>query len=169
MFSRRIAMTAMTNAANSRVAVDSLVARGAAAFRSRESIEDAKILTDVAGRIQHMNLAAEQLIGVRFEQTRGRPLNTRGLPFTEFFNLVDEFSHEPLDSMIAACIASDESITLGNKVALVNKHGEQVSVGGSIAPMRVQGFGTVGVIMTFRDATATRHLVGRIFDLETTV
>lgn len=159
-------MTAMTNIASYRVAVDSLMARGAAALTLRESVEDAKILTDVAGRIQYMNFAAEQLLGIRFEQTRGRPLNTRGRPYTEFFDLVDESSHERLDGIIAACIASDESITLGNKVALLNRDGEQVSIGGSIAPMRVQGFGTVGVIMAFRDATATRHLMGQIFDVD---
>jgi PAS domain S-box-containing protein len=164
MFHRRNTMTAMTNAGNYRAAVDSMLAHGAAALRPGESAEDAKILTDVAGRIQYMNLAAEQLLGIRFEQTRGRPLNTRGRPYWEFFDLVDEFSQEPLNGMITACIASDESITLGNKVALVNKDGEQVSIGGSIAPMRVQGFGTVGVIMAFRDATATRHLMGQIFD-----
>ncbi|HEX2244677.1 MAG TPA: PAS domain-containing protein [Gammaproteobacteria bacterium] len=156
-------MNPMSNATNYHVAVDSFLARSAA-LGLRDSVEDAKILTDTAGRIQYMNLGAEQLLGVRFEQTRGRPLNTRGLPFTEFFNLIDECSHESLDGMIAECLARDATITLGNRVALINKKGEQVSIGGSLSPMRVQGFGTVGVIMTFRDATPTRHLMGRVFD-----
>src|SRR5829696_2967297 len=81
MFHRRNTMTAMTNVGNYRAAVDSMMAHGAAALRLGESAEDAKILTDVAGRIQYMNLAAEQLLGIRFEQTRGRPLNTRGRPY----------------------------------------------------------------------------------------
>lgn len=161
---RGIPMHPTPIAANHRVAFDSLLARGAGGQGLRESIDDAKILTDVAGRIQYMNLAAEWLIGVRFEQTRGRPLNTRGLPYTEFFNLIDETSHESLNDLVAECVANDEALTLGNKVALVNSDGEEVPIGGSISPMRVQGFGTVGAIMAFRDATATRHLMGRIFD-----
>jgi PAS domain S-box-containing protein len=144
------------------VAFDLLLGHGAQGLR--ESTDDAKILTDVAGRIQYMNLAAEQLIGVRFDQTRGRPLNTRGLPFTEFFNLIDEASHESLNGLVAECVANDGPLTLGNRVALVNSDGEEVPIGGSISPMRVQGFGTVGAIMAFRDATATRHLMGQIFD-----
>lgn len=159
-------MQPISNTAKHGIALDSLFAGDAAAVGLRESAEDAKILTDVAGRIQHMNLAAEQLIGVRFERTRGRPLNTRGLPYTEFFDLIDEFSHGSLNDLIAQCVASDESIALGNNVALVNVDGEQIPIGGSIAPMRVEGFGTVGVIMAFRDATATRHLMGRVFDFD---
>ncbi len=156
-------MNSMTHAANYQLAFDSLIAKGATAQGLPESVEDAKILTDIAGRIQYMNLAAEQLIGIRFEQTRGRPLNTRGLCYTEFFKLVDEFSHASLHSMVDECIAKDESITLGNNAALVNAAGQQVPIGGSISPMRVEGFGTVGVIMAFRDATATRHLMGFVF------
>lgn len=157
-------MNPMTNTANFRAAFDSLATRGATAQGLPESSEEAKILTDMAGRIEYMNLAAEQLLGVRFEQTRGRPLNTRGLPYTEFFNLVDELSHDSLNKLINECISGDEPIALGNKVALVNGAGEQVPIGGSISPMRVEGFGTVGTIMAFRDATATRHMMGRIFD-----
>lgn len=159
-------MQPRTNTVNHGAALESLFAGDAAVAGLRESAEDAKILTDVAGRIQYMNQAAEQLIGVRFERTRGRPLNTRGLPYTEFFDLVDEFSHRSLNDLIAQCIASDEPIALGNNAALVNVDGEQIPIGGSIAPMRVEGFGTVGVIMAFRDATATRHLMGRVFDFD---
>ncbi|MGI8739323.1 MAG: PAS domain-containing protein [Gammaproteobacteria bacterium] len=154
----------MTNTASLRAAFDSLAPCNPAVQGMPESSEEAKILTDVAGRIEYMNLAAEQLLGVRFEQTRGRPLNTRGLPYTEFFNLIDELSHDSLNKLISECIAGDEPISLGNKVALVNGDGEQVPIGGSISPMRVEGFGTVGTIMAFRDATATRLMVGRIFD-----
>jgi PAS domain S-box-containing protein len=157
-------MRPTSHTANQRVAFDALLAGGTEAARLRESAEDAKIFTDSAGRIQHMNQAAEQLIGVRFERTRGRPLNTRGLPYTEFFDLVEEIHHQSLNDLIAQCVATDEVITLGNSAALVNVDGEHVPIGGSIAPMRVEGFGTVGVIMTFRDATATRHLMGRVFD-----
>lgn len=152
--------------ANHRVAFDALLAGGAAAAPLRESAEDAKIFTDTAGRIQHMNLAAEQLIGVRFERTRGRPLNTRGLPYTEFFDLVEESYNQSLNDLIAQCVASDEVVTLGNNAALVNVDGEHVPIGGSIAPMRVEGFGTVGVIMAFRDVTATRHLMARVFEFD---
>lgn len=159
-------MHPIPHAANYRVALDSLTTRGAVAEGLPESAEDAKILTDIAGRIQYMNLAAEQLAGIRFEQTRGRPLNTRGSPYTAFFNLIDETSEESLNGLIADCIASDESLTLGNNVALVNSGGERTPIGGSISPMRVQGFGTVGAIMTFRDATATRHLMGEVFDFD---
>jgi PAS domain S-box-containing protein len=156
-------MNPIPNGANYRIAYDSLIARGAAPGLA-ESIEDAKILTDVAGRIQYMNLEAEQLLGIRFEETRGRPLNTRGLPYTAFFNLIDETSHESLNGLIDECLANDESLTLGNKVALVTKGGDQIPIGGSISPMRIEGFGTVGAIMAFRDATATRHLMDQIFD-----
>jgi PAS domain S-box-containing protein len=157
-------MRPIFHTANHRVVFDALLASGAEAARLRESAEDAKIFTDTAGRIQHMNQAAEQLIGVCFERTRGRPLNTRGLPCTEFFNLVEEAHHQSLNHLITQCIATDEVITLGNSAALVKVDGEHVPIGGSIAPMRVEGFGTIGVIMTFRDATATRHLMGRVFD-----
>jgi len=159
-------MHPIPHAANYRVAFDSLIARGAVAEGLPESTDDAKILTDIAGRIQYMNLAAEQLVGIRFEQTRGRPLNTRGSPYTAFFNLIDETSHESLNSLVADCIASDEALTLGNNVALVNSAGERIPIGGSISPMRVQGFGTVGTIMAFRDATATRHLMDKVFDFD---
>ncbi len=157
-------MHPIPNVGNDRLTFDSMLAHGAVQGLS-ESIDDAKILTDIAGRIQYMNLAAEQLIGIRFEQTRGRPLNTRGLPYTDFFNLIDEVSQKSLNGLVAACIANDETLTLGNKVALVNSEGEQIPIGGSISPMRVEGFGTIGAIMAFRDATATRHLMGRVFDL----
>jgi PAS domain S-box-containing protein len=159
-------MHPIPSAANYRVAFDSLIVRDAAVGLP-ESSEDAKILTDLAGRIQYMNLAAEHLLGVRFERTRGRPLNTRGLPFQTFFKLIDEDSAECLNGLVTDCIASDEPCTLGNNVALVNANGDRIPIGGSISPMRIQGFGTVGAIMSFRDATATRHLMGTVFDFDT--
>jgi PAS domain S-box-containing protein len=159
-------MNPISNAANYRLAYDSLIPRGDISEGLPESIEDAKILTDVAGRIQYINLEAEQLLGVRFDQTRGRPLNTRGLPYTAFFNLIDETSCKSLNGLVDECLANDESLTLGNTVALVTGDGNKIPVGGSISPMRIEGFGTVGTIMTLRDATATRHMMDRIFDLD---
>ena len=113
------------------------------------SIADGVIATDSGGRIVQMNPVAEQLTGWRLAQAAGRP-------FAEVFHVVDEKSHEPLPDPVVAVLSTRASVGLSHRAALVARDGVERPIADTAAPI-VDADGRVqGVVLVFRDITATR-------------
>jgi PAS domain S-box-containing protein len=108
------------------------------------SIGDCVIVTDAAERITFMNTVAEKVTGWKFEDARLRPT-------TEVFKVVNEFSHEPMESPVAEVIRSCATARLSNHTLLVRKDGTEVPIDHSGAPIRQADGALCGVVLVFRD------------------
>lgn len=123
-----------------------------------KSIGDAVISTDSEGRINYLNPIAEHLTGWQNEEARGHL-------HSEVFVILDEAERREVESPIGKVLelnhiysASSES----RQILLSSRDGHFYSIEDSAAPIRDNSGETVGVVLVFRDVTATRELTNRI-------
>ncbi len=115
-----------------------------------ESIGDAVIATDTAGRVTTLNRVAEALTGWSHDEALGRPIG-------EVFRVVHEGTGAPADDPVRKVLALGTVVGLANHVALVRRDGRKVSVSDTAAPIRGRGGATLGVVLVFRDVSAERQ------------
>jgi len=114
------------------------------------SIGDAVIATDAAGRITFINPVAESLTGWRAEDAIGRPIPS-------VFRIVNEQTGEALEEPVAAVLRAGRAVPLANHTALVAKDGRRVPIEDSAAPITDAAGRVIGVVLVFHDVTAKRR------------
>lgn len=113
------------------------------------SIGDAVIVTDRAGRVALMNPVAEALTGWRQEQARGRPAGA-------IFRIVDESSRLPVESPVERALREGQVVGLANHTLLIASDGAERPIDDSGAPVRTRDGSIVGAVLVFRDVGARR-------------
>ncbi|WDE05787.1 EAL domain-containing protein [Thalassomonas viridans] len=119
------------------------------------SIADAVITMDVAGRVDYMNIVAEQLTGWQFQQAAGQP-------WANVLNVTDKKEAlvlEPVRYCLKQGLAPDLS---EHELELRPKNGCKLAIELSMAPICDQNSQTLGVVATFRDVTDARQLAQQI-------
>jgi PAS domain S-box-containing protein len=115
------------------------------------SIGDAVIATDGRGAVERMNGVAEQLTGWPLDHARGRPLDT-------IFNIVNEDTRATVESPVSKVIRVGGIVGLANHTLLIARDGSERPIEDSAAPIGSDPRGSGGIVLVFRDATATRDL-----------
>jgi PAS domain S-box-containing protein len=114
------------------------------------TISDGVIAADGAGQVVMLNRAAQDLTGWTEQEAIGRPL-------PEVFHLVDPRSGEPCTDLVEQVLAGSVELGMNQPSLLVARDIREINVELSAAPVR-DGDGEIsGVVLTFRDATASRH------------
>ena len=115
------------------------------------SLGDAVIATDAAGRVRYINPVAQQLTGWDdYLQARGRPL-------AEVAKLVDEVTHAPLTDPVELVGQAEKVVGLSNHVLLVSRSGREYPIEMNGAPIMNRGRQLRGVVLVFRDVTQRRQ------------
>jgi PAS domain S-box-containing protein len=110
------------------------------------SIGDAVIATDPAGRVTRMNPAAERLCGWTLADARTRPL-------AEVFCLISAESRQTVADPVQMVMAHGQVVGLANHTVLVAKNGKEYQIADSAAPIRNAAGEIVGVVLVFSDVT----------------
>jgi PAS domain S-box-containing protein len=114
------------------------------------SIGDAVLATDLAGRITFVNPVAAALTGWTEQELLGRPVK-------EGFRIIDETTREEGDDIVARVLREGRIVTLANNSALLTREGGEVPIEDSAAPI-LDGAGNIaGVVLVFRDVTEKRR------------
>jgi len=122
------------------------------ARRTLDAVGEGIITTDVDGRIDYVNTAAETIIGCRRDMAAGRLLN-------ELVNLVDEADRRPLGDPVARCLEEGARIDLGRRSLLVAMTtGEEHSIELSASPIRSAGRDFQGAVVLLHDVSEIRGL-----------
>ncbi len=111
-----------------------------------QSIGDAVIATDVAGRITRMNATAEHLTGWPLAAAQGRPL-------AEVFHIVNAETRAPAVDPVQRVMETGMVVGLANHTALLARGGAEYQIADSAAPIRDHEDRTVGVVLVFSDVT----------------
>ena len=111
-----------------------------------QSIGDAVIATDIAGRITRMNVTAERLTGWPLADAAGRPLD-------EVFHIINAQTRVPVENPVQLVLARGEVVGLANHTALLARNGAEYQISDSGAPIRDAGGHMVGVVLVFSDVT----------------
>jgi diguanylate cyclase (GGDEF)-like protein/PAS domain S-box-containing protein len=117
-----------------------------------DSIAEAIITTDVAGKIGYMNPAAERLTGARFADALGKSLD-------DIVNLVDETDRHLLTDPVRQTLTTGAPVSLGRRALLVSRaNSVERSIELSASPMRNAAKQVVGTVLLLHDVTELRGL-----------
>lgn len=111
-----------------------------------DSIGDAVITVDVAGRVTRLNPVAETLTGWRAKEAHGRPLY-------EVFHIVNTQTRIKLDNPVEKVIMTGKIMGLANHTSLISKEGTEYQIADSAAPIMGSDGQLRGVILVFHDVT----------------
>jgi diguanylate cyclase (GGDEF)-like protein/PAS domain S-box-containing protein len=118
------------------------------------SIGDAVITTDMTGRIETINEAAQQLTGWAESRARGMELH-------QVFVLANNFGQHSLLKSMKAIYAGGEVIKVGNQ-SLRNRMGQTCTVEYTANAIRTPHGEVQGSVLVFRDVTERRQLMQQI-------
>ena len=110
------------------------------------SIGDAVMVTDAAGRITRMNPTAECMTGWSLTDALGHPL-------TEVFCIVNATTRQPVVDPVQLVMAHGHVVGLANHTVLLARDGQQYQIADSAAPIRNAAGEIVGVVLVFSDVT----------------
>jgi diguanylate cyclase (GGDEF)-like protein/PAS domain S-box-containing protein len=120
-----------------------------------ESIGDAVMTTDLAGRIMYLNPVAERLTGWRTTEALG-------LPSAAILTFISDTTREPVESTVRRCLEEGRAVDLADGVLLLRRDGTEVGIGDSAAPIRDRNGVTTGVVVVFHDVTENRRVSRRL-------
>jgi PAS domain S-box-containing protein len=113
------------------------------------SIGDGVITADIDGNVIMLNKMAETLTGWSQDDAAGKPLE-------KVFEIVDEKTRQPCDSLVEKVISRGGIIELSKNSVLVSKDGTERIIADSGAPIRDWNSDIIGVVLVFRDVTEQR-------------
>ena len=116
-----------------------------------DSIGDAVIAADNAGRITVMNHQAEKYTGWKFEEAKGKPSG-------EVFRIQNAKTGEKAENPIDKVLESGRVEGLANHTKLISRNAEEYHIADSGAPIMDTKGKTMGVVMVFRDVTDEYHM-----------
>jgi len=119
------------------------------------SIGDAAVSVDMAGRVDYLNTAAELVCGWSRDEARGQPVAT-------LIDLVDGASSRTMPSPIDDILHTEQSADLSGNPILVSRQGRRIPIEDSAAPIHDWDHELVGAVMVFRDISDTVALTTKM-------
>ena len=120
-----------------------------------ESIGDAVVVTDAAGRIEFINPRALELTGLELEDALGRQV-------ADAIPMVNEESGAAVTSPIELALRRNKVIALDNHTAIARADGSRVAIRDTAAPIRSATGQVQGGVLVFQDETERRRLMQRL-------
>ena len=114
------------------------------------SIGDGVISTDVQGRVEFLNLVAEQLLGWTTEEAAGRSLG-------EIFHIVNEGTRRPVRTRLCGALRDGKIVALANHTVLISRDGTERPIDDCAAPIRDAEGTVIGSVLVFRDISQQRR------------
>lgn len=116
-----------------------------------DSIGDAVVCTDTAGRITYLNRSAERITGCSRQESEG-------LPLEELFGLIDADTGGPVENPLIRAIRENTVVGLTPRCELIRRDRVSIPIEDSASPIHDQQGQVVGAVMVFHDVTAARTL-----------
>ncbi len=141
---------------------ESLMANADALFEEKEraqvtlnSIGDAVISTNFSGRVNYLNIVAENMTGWVQADAAGGALD-------EIFRLVDATTREMIPCPTTQAIIENRTVWLAAVCVLIRRGGGEIAVEVSAAPIHDRVGGVVGAVMVAHDVTVARELASKL-------
>jgi len=150
---------ALRNVIERKAAEEALFLERERAQVTLDSIADAVLSTDVAGKVTYLNSVAEKLIGWSLEEASGQPLN-------EVFRVVDGATRKPsVRNPLDLAMEQNKPVGLAANSVLVRRDGKETAIEDSAAPIHSRSGGVIGAVMVFRDVSASRKVIAKMSHL----
>jgi diguanylate cyclase (GGDEF)-like protein/PAS domain S-box-containing protein len=148
-----------------RSSIEEIARHAATLFGNREcarvtldSIGDAVVSTNARGRVTYLNAAAERMTGWPLGEAEGHPVE-------HLFRIVDAVTRETIQSPMAAAMRMNGRVSIGQNCVLIGRHGVEIAIADSAAPIHDRRGTVTGAVMVFHDVSAVRALSLRMSHL----
>lgn len=130
-----------------------VISRGRpSAWETLDSLGEGVITTDVTGRIDYVNRAGEQIIGVAAVDALGKTI-------TEIITLVDEGDRRSLGDPVRQCLSTQARVTVGRRGLMISRDGrDERSVELTVTPLKGHNGGLAGAVIVVRDVSELRGI-----------
>jgi diguanylate cyclase (GGDEF)-like protein/PAS domain S-box-containing protein len=115
------------------------------------SISDAVIGTDMAGKVDYLNITAESMTGWSREAARGRPIG-------EVMQIIDGETREPKPNPIELVLQHNTSMALTAGTILLHRDGREAAIEDSVAPIHDWDGKITGAVIVFHDISNTQAM-----------
>ncbi len=119
------------------------------------SIGDAVICTNVAGRVTYLNAVAERLTGWTKADAVDRPLE-------DVFYIIEAETRARIPNPMAVATAENKVVGLPPLCILVRRDAKELSIEDSAAPIHDRNGMVTGAVMVFHDVSAERTLARQL-------
>ena len=122
------------------------------AWETLDSLGEGVITTDVNGRIDYVNQAGEQLIGIS-------AIDALGKGITDIVTLLDEGDRRSLGDPVRHCLATQSKVTAGRRGVMITRGGgDERSVELTVTPLKGQKGEVMGTVIVVRDVSELRGI-----------
>jgi len=115
-----------------------------------ESIGDAVIVTNVNGDIFFMNEVAEKLTKWLKKEALGKPIEL-------VFNIINEYTREPIENPIRKVLKEGHVVGLANHTVLIGNDGTETPIDDSGATVKDKDGNILGTVLIFRGITERKR------------
>jgi diguanylate cyclase (GGDEF)-like protein/PAS domain S-box-containing protein len=115
------------------------------------SIGDAVICTDIAGKVSFLNVVAEKMTGWSRQDADGRPM-------AEVFRILDAPSHETVANPMETAVRQDRIVHLRSNCLLIRRDGFETPIEDSVAPIHDREGKVTGAVIVFHDVSVARAM-----------
>ena len=150
-FSSQLVPQVIRNVIQRKAVEEALYREKSRAEIALNSIGEAVICTDVAGKIDYLNIAAETLTGWSREEARG-------LPVGKVFRLVSGDTGSPSLNPVSAALRDNMAMGLHSDTFLVQRDGGKIPIEDSTAPIHDWAGQLTGAVVIFHDVSAARAM-----------
>ena len=119
------------------------------------SIGDAVITTDAQARVTFLNQVASNLTGYPVQEALGKPLN-------EIFHVVNEATHERVDTPVDVALRHGKTVKLSDHGVLISRDGEAFNIEDSAALIHLPDGSLAGCVLVFHDVTERHRLMSKV-------
>ena len=119
------------------------------------SIGDAVVGTDLAGNIDYLNVAAEQLTQWTRQHAKGRAI-------ADVMPIINAETRKSTRNPVDVVLENDHPSTLQPGAVLVRPDGSELNIEDSTAPVHDSSGSLVGAVMVFHDITATQAMSAKL-------
>ena len=121
-----------------------------------ESISEGILTTDNEGRVDYMNLAAENLLGVKRDDAVGHRTS-------ELFKLVDDLDRRALGDPVERCLAIRRRVNMGRRAVMIASGSDiEHSVEITASPILGPGKSISGTVVVVHDVSEIRGLTRKM-------
>ncbi|TNF39252.1 MAG: EAL domain-containing protein [Gammaproteobacteria bacterium] len=120
-----------------------------------EAIGDGVITTDITGRVEYMNPAAEKI-------TNWTSSIAKGMQIDKVVVLRNELNNKTVDNPVYKCLREQQSLDVPKTVSLLRSDGSIITVEHSASPIRDHKRNIIGSVLVMRDITEAKILSEKI-------
>jgi diguanylate cyclase (GGDEF)-like protein/PAS domain S-box-containing protein len=142
---------ALRNAIERKAVEDALYVERERAVVTLNSIGDAVLSTDTAGKITYLNLVAETMTGWRREEATGKLL-------AEVFRIIDGTTRKPARDPMEMAVEQNRTVGLTVNCILIRRDGFESAIEDSAAPIHDRSGRVLGAVIVFHDVSAARAM-----------